>query len=148
MNEAETFCFYCGEVADLLCDGILGYLKATRIVKGQIQERIDTQDLTKSIFSCDRPLCRACVANAFIITFCGKKPFFDTRDYCAQCVAEGRINAPTGQELFTLEDVHAFQKRRQFHPAPAPTALERARATIVELERQLAELRGGLIGHN
>jgi len=143
MSEEIHYCFYCGEPSDLLCDGILGFLKKTKFEGGKVREAIDTSDLSKSIFTCDRPLCRNCVKESYPIIFCGKKGHVDTRDLCAGCVDEDFRVGPGSregrQELFTLADGRALQKRRLFHPAPSPTALERAYARIAQLEKQISE---------
>jgi hypothetical protein len=145
MNENQ-WCWFCGAKADLLCDGHLGWLKLVDLKRAPYPV-IDTRNPAKSQFTCDRPLCRACVVKTTPISMRTTKGCeFHSWDYCADCVKEerdnfgGQINngMQRPQDLFTMEEGHAIQKRRHFQTVKPINDLDRALARIKELESILA----------
>lgn len=116
MAEARV-CYFCGAPARLLCDGRLAQLKDESL-KDAAGRAIPKQ------VTCDRPLCRAHVRERFEMHINARpRHYWDSQDFCQDCVAEGRHQA--GQELamMTRADAEAMRARRNFraqHPQEAP----------------------------
>lgn len=77
-------CFYCGEEATLLCDGLLGWRMLT----------------------CDRPLCENCASQVGVTFASGDDGYMETIDHCREC-------ASTRAPLLSDEDLDAMRARRQ-----------------------------------
>lgn len=108
-------CFYCGHLSQVLCDGILA------VLRDKENPRVTARDA--KIFTCDRPMCRACVAETGMMHINMKpKHIWDSRDYCRDCVKEerqyGGQRLHNGQQrplnLVSLSEGLALQARRIF----------------------------------
>lgn len=81
-------CFYCGERAALLCDGVLGW---HRVWSGEDARYVADVD-GAGIVTCDRPLCEAHAARRTPQFFdwtdkAGRqRGEMDTEDLCADCL--------------------------------------------------------------
>ena len=71
---------FCGALATLLCDGVLG-CDADTDLNGRITH-------IRKLHTCDVPMCRDCATWHGNIFFSGRPHSMDTRDYCPAC--EGR----------------------------------------------------------
>ena len=82
-------CFFCERAATLLCDGRIAALSLDG-------KHYHEPDEPGNWLTCDRPMCRHCAHYAGPIFFDGTNPDgsrwgeIETRDFCAQCMAEGR----------------------------------------------------------
>ncbi len=114
INMESSGCFFCGLPSTLLCDGHLAWLS---------DDGISTSRKAKE-FTCDRRLCRACAKQEGLIHFnMGKNSHWDSRDYCRDCIKEGRQigeskphyskNRPN-PDLVTEAQGLALQARRKF----------------------------------
>ncbi|MEB0968308.1 hypothetical protein VC899_24500 [Citrobacter braakii] len=70
-------CMFCGAVATLLCDGIIGW-DADEDENGQMTK-------CRGMFTCDAPMCRQCATWHGNLFFEGKNRHMDTRDFCPFC---------------------------------------------------------------
>ncbi len=98
-------CYYCGQPADYLCDGIVARVadpdNPARLVWHQDalpgEAQFSTKgDLENAFRTCDRPLCQGCIEenqNLFIdgTDASGRRVgSVESWDYCPQCVREQR----------------------------------------------------------
>ena len=99
-------CMFCGELATLLCDGLIGW-DADEDEDGRMSH-------CRGMFTCDAPMCRKCATWQNNIFFDGKVSFMDTRDFCPACqqlhtagqrirVAEHRKDKATPEPCLTDE---------------------------------------------
>ncbi|MFW0766737.1 hypothetical protein ACN0IV_12945 [Trabulsiella odontotermitis] len=70
-------CMFCGAVATLLCDGLIGW-DADEDVNGVIGN-------CRGMFTCDAPMCRKCATWHNNVFFDGKFRMIDTHDLCPIC---------------------------------------------------------------
>ncbi|WP_237929931.1 hypothetical protein [Buttiauxella sp. S19-1] len=73
----KSSCMFCGGLATLLCDGLIGW-DADEDENGYLQN-------CRGMFTCDAPMCRACGTWQNNVFFDGKVRFADTRDLCPIC---------------------------------------------------------------
>lgn len=106
-------CFYCGKPAAILCDGVLGTLKAPGT---------NVADRAAKAYTCNRPLCREHVNKHIPIHYNmgRRRSHWDSWDYCEDCIREGmdfggnRIvkGHQVALVLVTMEEGLALQRRR------------------------------------
>ena len=111
-------CFYCGLPSAVLCDGHLAWFSEDgKTISGKAKQ-----------FTCDRRLCRAHVAEHSMIHFNAKpKSFWDSRDFCRDCVKEDRQSGSKilygrqrRQDLASEVEGLALQARRKFQTSTHP----------------------------
>ncbi|HHA1396882.1 TPA: hypothetical protein ACOEOW_003860 [Enterobacter hormaechei subsp. xiangfangensis] len=70
-------CLFCGGAADLLCDGYLGW--------GLVMDGTRRCCDINTPYTCDAPICRACVVISHPIH---GSNWFDTIDHCPLCASD------------------------------------------------------------
>lgn len=117
-------CFFCGRLSQVLCDGILAWLRD----KGNPK----VMDRSAKAFTCDRAMCRACVAQSGMIHFNMKpKHVWDSRDYCRDCVREG-FHEGGNPNIFGTMIVNGKQRRAYLVTMADGLALQARRSLCVE----------------
>jgi hypothetical protein len=116
--ETPDTCYYCGQPATLLCDGVLGY--GYELDRGRKVMTTHTP-----VYTCDRALCQRCAVISSPIFFDGTNPDgtrwgeIDSHDYCRACNNEGRHPGrylhgnPNGVLWCSPEDGVRRQRQRQ-----------------------------------
>jgi hypothetical protein len=89
---SRSSCVFCGEKADLFCDGELGFMGVMDMTGKEPRLCIDIhQRLT-----CDVEICQSCATRKGMIHFkMGRSGFWDSTDYCPVCIAR-HTDANTG----------------------------------------------------
>lgn len=106
-------CCYCDEPATLLCDGLLGRIKADRPFKAPGAPNVIDTDRDDWRVTCDRPLCRRHARKVGVKHWCGPDGCaVDTVDLCRECTE------PHGGPLVSEEAALALRRRRAMRATP------------------------------
>lgn len=126
--ETPHTCYYCGQPALLLCDGVIGY--GYELERGR-----KVMTAYTPVYTCDRAICQRCAAVSTPTFADGTNPDGSrwgeiwTTDYCPACEREGR--APGGMlqghhqrdALFCSPEDGARRQRQRQEGAARPSHL-------------------------
>ena len=109
-------CYYCGQPADYLCDGIVA-----RVADPENPEVLAyfEGEMERALRTCDRPLCQGCIEesqNLFIdgIDSSGRRVgSVESWDYCPQCVREQRHRTGMSKAASLVDAARADEIRRR-----------------------------------